>query len=223
MSHWESAYSKDEYIRDKRVYPNLVSIAGHELLPTDLLVSELPDAVWHTVIREPLSRTVSDYQHKVEKLGVEMPFEEWFDRRRNLMTRMICGESSAARAIERIRELDIVVGVSEHYDKTLMMLFAMLGVPYMRRYNVHLNREKHGRVKEQLLQNANLVRIISSGIDEDVKLYNFVMTTWFDRCQKIVGNRFDYHSKKRPRKSLELLNRLHRNLVYKPYVSLRSR
>ena len=108
----------------RRVLPGLRCIGGHAVVPySDLFVNE-PDARLITILRDPVKRYMSQYQHWVEKKRIDISFEEFMGREEfwNFQTRKYAGEVDLGKAKEVLRSRFMLVGCVEKYDEFLVLL-----------------------------------------------------------------------------------------------------
>ena len=120
-------YSNADLRRDLRVYPWARCVGGHALKPHAGLTAQARDIRWVTLLREPVARYVSHYQHQYDRSHqrYRVPLDEWqrkFDRS-NLMVRSIAGEPNLERAKELLDRFE-VVGRLEALDDFLAALQA---------------------------------------------------------------------------------------------------
>ena len=107
-----------------RIYPWTRCIGGHSVVPFSDLDSAFPNLRYITLFREPCARYISQYIYWRDKLGWEISFEEFLDRKdaQNVQTKRIVGRSRPEQAIERLEERFTLVGTVEEFPSFLSAL-----------------------------------------------------------------------------------------------------
>ena len=152
----------------------------HRALPAEGISS-----TYLTILRDPVDRVLSLYQHRVEKHGLQQTVEEYVaaDRdapARDGQVRRLVGSQAElyrapvtdemlATAKRHVEERFAVVGLTERFDETVVLLGRVFGwsdVRYVRR-NVRTGRPR----REQL--SAEAVAAIEERNRHDRELYRF--------------------------------------------------
>lgn len=112
-----------------RINPFIECIAGHAIHPYVGLERVVGKIDYITVLRDPVKRYVSQYQHWVEKKGLHIAFEEFMEHEElhDLQCRKIAGAADSEQAIDMISDKFITVGVLERFDEFLVLLRRTLG------------------------------------------------------------------------------------------------
>ncbi len=179
-SYPDGIFRADELALARRVYPGLRSISGHALVaPTE----HLPDDVrCFTFLREPLRRTVSDYQHHLRggrrarhgrpTLSLEAYFDTWSNGPlRNRQVFHLAGAEDldkAKAALERY----MFVGLVERFDESLDAFARLCPYPVDVRYVVK-NRAPPGAGKRGLLDDPAARAQIEAANALDLELYAY--------------------------------------------------
>jgi len=111
----------------RKILPALRCIAGHSVVPhSDLLCVN-----YITLLRDPVKRYLSHYQHWVERKGRQMPFEAFLelDEMRNFQTKKIAGSDDVDKAKAILRDRFSLVGFVETFDSFLVLLAALTDLP----------------------------------------------------------------------------------------------
>ncbi len=123
-------YGPQDLRADMKLYPAVRSISGHYLHPcTDF--EEFQDRlVWHTILREPVSRFRSQYLHEVEFIGRQIDFPAWLQTyiRNDAMVRHLAGELNLDAAMEILATRMVCVGLQGRFDESLLLLRHRLGL-----------------------------------------------------------------------------------------------
>ncbi len=228
-------YTQRELAADLRLNPFLRSIAGHWVRPfVDYGVFERR-LLWWTVLRDPIKRYISHYQHHVEKMGSSVPFEEWSRREDhwNWQVRLIAGEPDLVSARRILADKFRFVGLLERFNESLLLLRFRLGldnfkVAYKRAKNPALS----GSVRDQIMMNYDRFRDrLEEANALDVELYRYVSTELFEsyiqeygreRLQADLQTEFAIESLNFADVLRERSNDLVRKALYKPLVMLRG-
>lgn len=225
--YFGTSYSADDHLKLMRFLPHIVSIAGHHVKPHSDLVSACPDVDYFTFLRDPVARTASHYQHVVRRMGEAVPLEEWIkrDEFRNVQTMHIAGRADLGKAIEILNESCLFVGLVDRFDESLVMMRKRLGdarldIRYTPR-NVAVDASMEHRLMAEpstkaLLQDANTI---------DEQLYDYVVDELYERQRREFGSAleaelesFRIHNSPAAISRKAMLNRITRNLYYKPVL-----
>lgn len=217
-----------------RLRPKLQSISGHSI-SANAGLQGVCDISFVTLLRNPLHRYVSDYQHLGKRflLGRNPNFEEWLgiESRRNFQTRAVAGQPDLAAAKAILTEKIKLVGLVEQYDAFLQDLKLLSrevsGRSLSASYRIKNNRSRIISIRserEQLLD--KFAEQIQEANQLDLQLYDFVRTELIPKQRRSTCSTLGYG-----RTVIEARNRawmvepalsaaqwLFRNLVYKPYV-----
>lgn len=132
--------------------PHLQSISGHELCePTRHLQGEV---VPYTILRDPVARMLSHFQHKVATGRHPDDFPRFLEdpENHNFQVRKIAGGEDLAKAIRLLGEAYFFVGLAERFDASLVVLQALcpfaLDVRYRKR-NVAADNSVRRRIESK--------------------------------------------------------------------------
>ena len=178
------------------INPFIKCIAGHDIKPFSNLSDIFPDIRYITLLRDPIKRTISQYQYNVEKLGSNLSFDEHLriPGEMNVQTRWIAGSDDIDLAKRNITRRFFLVGIVEQFDEFLILLKKKLEPlkfrPGYKLKNVtnidspirtDINRHFH-KYKEKIIKN-NLL---------DIELYNYVKDEILPKEKKEYGQTFEY-------------------------------
>lgn len=175
-------------------------IGGHFNFDADLAARH--DHRYFTMLRQPADRAISTYykiirreQHKLHDsfTADEVSLEESFERMpRNLQTRMLAAvpddravtEADLAAAKANLEKHFAVVGVTEQFDESLMLLKRAFGwpMPYYRVRNSSANRPR--TLPDSVYERAEAANLY------DVQLYAHALTR-FDAQVTAQGTDFE--------------------------------
>ncbi|MCB8976647.1 MAG: hypothetical protein H6657_04395 [Ardenticatenaceae bacterium] len=171
------------------MYPQLGGIGGHHIQPHMQLHEKYPGLKYFTFMRDPVKMRASMYQHGVNTLGEEnCVFEEWLqeEQSRNRQTKMIAGTADVNKAIEIIEQQQIFVGLTEHFNESLLLLKNLvdsnLNIAYKR-----MNVAKGETAAKRLLASEEARAQLQAGNEADMALYEFVKQEWYPRFQQAYG------------------------------------
>ena len=122
--YYSTSYCADDHQRLRRLYPNLASIAGHQVKPHSDLETVCPEIRYFTFLRIPVARMASQYQYLIQRMHYGWSFEEFFGQERfhNVQTKHLAGKDDVALAIKIIDEKKIFIGLVEKFDESLVLM-----------------------------------------------------------------------------------------------------
>ncbi len=215
----------------KTAYPRLKSLSGHRIC----CFSDLGDAIegikYFTVLRDPVQRYISSFNHQyrgnIEALTIDNLEAYIADpATHNVQTRWICGQENADLAIKVIRDDIDIVGLTERFDESLLILKQWMAEPEFE-INYVTRRKAPKKAKLPYTSDARLHQLIQQVNKEDIKLYQYVVDEIFPAQVANYGEDFeadlsafmqqqkDFIAKPEPR-----LGVIKRNLIYKPLLHL---
>ena len=183
-----------------KINPFVASISGHEVRPCGDLHSIIPSIKYITLLRDPVKRYLSQYQHNYEKLGEKLTFSQYLNTASsfNKQTITIAGCENLELAKEILANRFFLVGTVEAFDEFLVML----------RYKIK-DRRLHLYYKKQNIRNRRspLRRNLDEKLEKykeliiernllDIELYRFVKeellpserTAYGENLQKDIEN-----------------------------------
>ena len=228
----------EELRRVQLVYRNLKSLAGHGISPTDELHEAFPDIRHYTFLRDPIRRTLSDFQfifHCQFKKSGEPPhptqfLDQFMEANRNRQTKHLAGVEDADTAIEIIRQRVGFVGLVEHFDESLIMLKKWAKLPHAdfsyKSLNVSAERMVEGQylLRDLMQKDKSISAQIEYINREDTKLYKFVcdeiypaqLASYGTTLDDDVGQFLASNSRVRFFFRDSLSGKAYRNLIFKP-------
>ncbi|MFX0197728.1 MAG: sulfotransferase family 2 domain-containing protein [Candidatus Hodarchaeota archaeon] len=107
-----------------KINPFVASISGHEVRPYGDLRSFIPSIKFITLLRDPVKRYLSQYQHNYEILGEKLAFSQYLNTESsfNKQTRTIAGCDDVELAKEILARRFFLVGTVEAFDEFLVIL-----------------------------------------------------------------------------------------------------
>jgi hypothetical protein len=119
---YDRPFDMDDLAFVRSTNPWLCSISGHEIIePTRHLGAA---ARPFTMLRDPVSRSMSHYQDKVARGGRNITFEQFVSdpANRNFQVRKIAGGEDLAKAVRLLRERYFFVGLAERFAESVRTL-----------------------------------------------------------------------------------------------------
>lgn len=198
-AHPFSDFSKvDKVKREKmRVLIGHFAYGMHTLIPRD--------SIYITVLREPIERFLSDFYHikrepahglhHLVKSG-QMTMQDYLERlasrkQDNIQTRLFagdyrnngaehCSDAMLDQAKENLKNEFAVVGLTERFDETLLLIKRKLGWKYTlyKRRNVTSNRPKQSTLSRDQLQ------LLQAHHRYDLALYSYAITLFETQVEK---------------------------------------
>lgn len=106
------------------INPMIKCISGHYIRPRIDLHQKYPNLKYITLLRDPLKRYISQYQHNVEKLRHQVSFDDFLNSKSsyNKQTRTIAGSDNVELAKEILNKNFLLVGTVEEFDGFLLLL-----------------------------------------------------------------------------------------------------
>jgi len=230
--YYDTFYSAGDHRRLERLYPNLLSIAGHQVKPHSDLRDVCPDIRYFTFFREPEARTASHYQYVVQKMGKTEPFEQWIKREEfhDVQTKHIAGSADLDAAIKTLHEDCIFVGLIERFDESLVIMKNKLSDP---RFDIRYTRENVARdatIKKRLIDDPTTNALLKGANRIDNELYNYVVGELYEKQKREFGESLASEvqtfqgDNRLPHVNLNAtLSLIKRNLVYKPVLRYAQR
>lgn len=168
----------------QRFYPKIESISGHGVKPCGDLI-DFPGLFFYTMLRDPLSRCASHYQHQVLNNQKHVTFEQWIEdpKYQNFQVRKIAGSDDLDAAKEILKNQISFVGLVERFDDSLLMLKARLG---SRRSELDLDYQRQNVASSSLIRS----KVMTNGLDSkllreangsDLELYSWVIDELYPR------------------------------------------
>lgn len=228
-------YRPEHLATDLAINPTAISLASHWLRPFVDFGEHERHITWYTVLRDPLDRVASHYQHHVEKMGVSRPFLTWIrnPNQQNWMTRLFAGEVNLARAKEILATRYAFIGLLERFDESLVLMRWALDLPglqlgYGRPRNTAVSSSRRDAIRQLLEENRDQVKDLNR---LDVELFDFARSQLFpDQVRRFGGEaalraevaseRLEDESSARDRVR-NASNAAYRRLVYLPLWRLR--
>tara|TARA_R110002072_G_scaffold19747_3_gene72814 strand:+ start:6618 stop:7487 length:870 start_codon:yes stop_codon:yes gene_type:complete len=158
----------------KRVLPGLSCISGHSVTASSALYDLHPNIQFVTMLRDPIKRYISQYQHRVEQKGLRLNFEEFLDieEYKDFQTKKYAGENNLEKAKEILTNRFLLVGYLEAYDEFLVLLKKVLNnINFNPNYS-HRNRTKNQSAMKDFAD-IHIERVIENNAN-DIALYKYV-------------------------------------------------
>jgi len=115
-------------------------------------------------------------------------FDEWIQRdwTRNNQTKMIAGVADADQAIRIIQDKHILVGLTERFDESMVMLKALMANNLNISYK-QVNVARSNTLAESLLSTESTRQKLIEANREDLALYDFVRRELYPAYQREYG------------------------------------
>lgn len=173
-------YTRTDLERDLQWNPRLRSLGSHAMRPYEDFGPHGERLRWYTLLRDPVARTISHYQHQVEKMNRQEGLLEWLQRpnNQNWQVRMLSGGQDLAAAKDILTNRFACVGLIERYTEFLLLIRERMG---WTKFNV-----TYRRVKNPARKNA-----IRDAILEDRDRYSDAIR----ESNRLDQDLFDYASR----------------------------
>ena len=123
-------YTYQDLVADLRLNPFAQSLSGHWIRPFIDYREYAERLLWYTVLRDPVMRYLSHFQHHIEKLGASRSFEDWLGDsiQHNWQTQHLAGEQDVEAAKQILATRFRFVGLLERFVESLLLLQHQLGL-----------------------------------------------------------------------------------------------
>lgn len=226
----DQPFLPEDLYRLKRFHPAVHSIAGHRVFPFVGLEQVIPEIRYYTILREPVNRTISFYQNTVRNQQARgesvVDFATWIQKEihRDRQTYHLCGQRDHRAAIEMIEQMRIFVGLTEHFDETLVLMRRLfeprLKIHYSEAKNVSISKE----LAQRLRDDPTALRMMEEANREDMLLYRHVVENIYPCYKRAYGASLaaDTEAFRQRYQGFNqtnvVLNRVYRNLIYRPTI-----
>lgn len=176
-----------------RLCPGLVSIGGHGMRPFIDYGEIGKRLVWYTMLRDPIKRSISMYQHRVERLDANRTFTDWMQlpHNNNWHVRMLAGEQNLELAKETLATRFRCVGLLEHFNESMLLLRHSMNWEGLRvSYGKPRNPARQGATAQRIGDEFDRYRdMIQETNRLDLELYQWVQGELFPAQIKRYGER----------------------------------
>lgn len=156
-----------------RFYPKAECFSGHAFMPWTP-VGDLPGVRFFTFVREPVSRTISAYQYLTETGKNPGPYLEWVESERNRQVSRLCGKQDLDAALEVLQNRIGFVGLTEHFDESLVMWHRWANDPKIEIRYKRINVSSNKALKEEIQSSDECMEKTREITDLDQQLYQRV-------------------------------------------------
>lgn len=222
-------FSREDLRRVRKVYPHLASIAGHRVTGYVDLSEPGYQVHYVTFLREPLAMCASRFQYQLDyRKKSNLVFEQWIQKDwvGNAQAKCIVSTGSATDAIRVIRERNMFVGLTEHFDESIVLL-KRLRAPDLDIAYTPMNTAKGSQLARHLLEDRGTRQMIVDANQEDLELYEHVARYTYPAFQQEYGASLDtavseYRNGNRRRFNRRnlILYGVKQRLLYRPLLSL---
>ncbi len=191
---WEDPpFSAEDLRMVRKVYADLVSIAGHRIAGHVDLDDDDAGLRYFTFVRDPLKTTASRFQYHIDhrkKRG--LVFDEWIQRDwiRNAQTQRLAGVPDAGEAIRVIEKRNMFVGLADRFDESMLLLKTLragdLDISYKR-----VNVAKRNTLAADLLADERSRQMLAEANDQDLELYRYAKEVLYPDLQREYGPALD--------------------------------
>jgi hypothetical protein len=215
--------------RARLIYPCLAGVSGHRVTPFNGMEKACPGLRYFTFLREPRARFISNFWHdRRAHSGHAHPRDLAAfchdPARRNMQTRMLCGQEDACQALAMLQDRVSFVGLTEAFEISLLLFTQWLNDPAFHPCSGVRNRAP--LVPSWTLDDQPALKaMVDEANAEDLTLHRAVMETIFPaQIARYAGcveedlarlHATAHHG--RPETSWSAIKR---NLFYKPFLHL---
>jgi len=175
----------------KKMIPSLRCISGHAVTPFSGLEKSCTEIEYITIMRDPVKRYLSQYQHWVEKKKLDYDFEDFLELEdlKNFQTKKYVGTDNLEEAKQLLSKQFKLVGYVEAFDQFLVLLsnyFSDIN------FDASYRRQNpaHNKISVKALEEKYRERIEENN-KVDIALYEFVKNELFPSYIENYGSSFD--------------------------------
>lgn len=175
----------------KKLFFSIKSISGHNLKnPTHHITGE--KCFYITILRDPIKRCVSHFQDDCLRRGNTLPLNEWIKNKKlhNLQVKYIAGEENLSKTKKIIKDEFSFVGITEKFDESLQLFKTIYSQPLNINYKKMIIA-KDNKIKNNILNDPELVEIVKKYNQLDLKLYNYVLQEIFPKRKNRIISKID--------------------------------
>jgi hypothetical protein len=215
----------------RKVYPKLASIAAHRITGYVDLDEPGTEFRYFTFLRDPLKMSASRYQYHLQHKKRKKSFEEWLEQEavRNAQVKLIGGTPNAEDALRVIRDKEVLVGLAEQFDESLVLLQA-LRAPDLDIAYTSVNVARGSTVAKDLLSTPKMCQALVEANQGDLELFEYARQELFPALRREYGPSLDdaVGSFRRERhrgfnRRRLALSRMKQYALYRPLVRLHQR
>ena len=217
-------FSPDDLRKLLKVYPHLKSVNGHAFRPFENYEEVCPIR-YFVMFREPIARCISEFQHQREARGRDWSFDDYINRVGfNNQTRFLCGQPDHKAAIKVIEEKNMVCGMLEQFDESLMIFNKLVFEGALNCSYSIKKAAKKNTIREKLLGDSAALELINKNNAEDIKLYDYITRIRYPSHKEAYGDSLAADLANFTPDGFNqtniFLNRCYRNFLYKPSLKL---
>lgn len=191
----KGVFQADEMKKIIKINPFVRCISGHDIKPFSDLSIKFPKIRYITLLRDPIKRSISNYQYNVEKHGSKLSFDEYLSKHwsKNDQTRWIAGSDDISLAKQIISNKFFLVGLVEQFDGFLILLKKKLEpMKFKIGYKQQNVANKHSAIRKYIYRNYNEYekKIINHNL-LDIKLYHYVKNEILPKEKRAYGPTYE--------------------------------
>lgn len=186
----DGVFCADDLRKTLRTNPFVKCIMGHSIRAYSDLTVYAPRLRYITILRDPISRCISQYQQRVDKYG-KIGFDTFLTRDwlPNLQTRFIAGSPDLSKAKEMLESRFYLVGILEEFDAFLTILSRKLQSDHFDPSYRVMRASKDANLKNEILEKYK--DRIAELHELDLQLYEYAKTTLLRQQKSAYGPSFD--------------------------------
>lgn len=175
------------------IIKQIKSLSGHWLRYTDDMKLLFPNVKFIVFLREPISRIISLFFHIQRYENPNIIFREWVAENyagpilSNFQTRFIAGECDLDHAKSILDNGYFVAGVTDLFDKSLLILKKMLGDNIEVKYETKRSSKRNRNEILEDHKNSEALEKLYQYNELDFRLYDYVKNSLFSRYQIEYG------------------------------------
>lgn len=176
------------------IIKQIMSLSGHWLRYTDDMKLLFPHVKFIVFLREPISRIISLFFHIQRYENPNIIFREWVAENyagpilSNFQTRFIASDCNIDHAKSILDNGYFFAGITELFDKSLLILKQILGNDIEVRYET---KRSSKRSRNEILEdrkNSEVLKKLYQHNELDFQIYEYVRQSMFTKYQREYGH-----------------------------------
>lgn len=212
-------------------YPRMISLSSHALKPYLNYGRYNEKLRFYTILRDPIDRYISDFQHDFYRRGFNGSICDWlkYDTKHNYMTKFIAGENNLDLAKEILMKRFDLIGIMERYEDFISALTELFSPTLIDSKFQVVNQagklptftiSKKTKIRQKVNFDEEIYDMIREKNESDILLYDFAKTLSSHKISNVSVKKFTNRRQTRlssyTKKQNRIITMLYRNLIYKP-------
>jgi len=214
-------YGYHELRSDMKLMPWATSLSGHLVQPWQNYREFEERMFWFVILREPVSRFISQYTYQVARYNLKENFFHWKKKygQNDAQVVHLAGEPDLKAAKEILKDKINLFGFVEAIDEPVNIFIKHLCSSNAQYNNIEKKNLSSNYLKKNIQENYHMY---SDAINEcnalDLELYDYAAGIYEKKLNDADSSLIPTKDSRRASQINRYANRLFRNIVYKNYV-----